>query len=368
MASFLEQLKGGGATVDNSKGPDESGVVVRKLEKHFANESWDKLGLRIGPDAEVTGVEPGTPAHKANIPTNYCIISVNDEFIGSEADFQRVANRSTLFLTTKLHALDAVDKLINAITKEESNSSAEETRQKLKLDELARSSPRHNFLNADHPLFQRYQDRLKRQRMTLALLKQKSEEAKEASRRETERILAEAAEKMRREQQLALEKKQQQEKKTPTPPPPAPEEETTNTIPILEKIANSTNNNNSNNANSTGEIDFPGENEEEKQAPESTTSASLTAAAPEQTSEAAGEQPPAVLTSELLALVGVPVPSLTTPFPEKVEFVSLPSEEYTLSTGEKVISVLKRRTGPIPPPPPGLPPRMRTHTTSTSQK
>ncbi|CCW63510.1 unnamed protein product [Phytomonas sp. EM1] len=328
MSLFLQKLKSGGVSIDNNAPPDSAGVIVRKLEKNYVNEPLENLGLTLSDDAEVLLVAPSSPAGISNIPTNYMLFEVNNEFIESKAHFEEVANRN-LNLVMRLQSLATMSDLIAKILREEETHSKEEVRQILNLDELVRTTPRYNFMSNKHPLFRRYTERLAAKRQATELIKQRTQEAEEQQRRklrERMRKELEASEAEAQQQAKAeLEKASKQVEAAPKEPPP---EE-----PFLKSFED---------GSFFEKNDAPVEVVEEKNEPDAEMS-------PE-------------YASELLALIGVSEgtkeETMQCSSDREAHYVILPSEEYILSNGERVICSLKKRTGPLPLPPPGKPPRI----------
>lgn len=366
MSSFLQKLKSGAVSVNNNAPPNNAGVVVRRVEKHFLSEPAEAIGLTLSEDAEVLGVAPNSLAAAANIPLHYMVFEVNDDFVENSSQFVESANR-TLNLVIKLQSVSAMSELIARILQEEEElSSGVEVRNRLNFDELLRTTPRYNFLSSKHPLFRRYTKRLMERREATALIKRRIQEAEEHQKREIrERIQKEL------EAAKAEEKKAQEEAALNRANASAAEGNSDE--PFIRVFED--------------ESAFqraPSPHEEPPQPAEVVTpentheEASSPTPEPENAPEAAVEEPsipqstpePQVAplsTRELLALVGIvpmatetaaPISSPPPPAQNDVQYAILPSEEYTLSSGEKVISTLKSRNGPLPLPPPGRPPRM----------
>lgn len=370
MASFLQKLKSGGVAVDNNAPPDSSGTITRRIEKRFAAQPASSLGLTVGNDAEVLAVEQGSAAAAANIPVGYMIFSVNNEFVETNTQFEEAAQRS-LNLVVKLQSLASMAELIARILREEESLSVEEARKKIKLDELARTTPRYNFLASDHPLFRRYTNRLRSRREATALMRQREREAEERMQRENreriQRELEAAQAEARRAEERAKREEEERRAAQAASPPPLHTAVEQSFIPVFEDKS------------TFGKPDAsPEETPDEKANEEATKSGSVHGDTPAQaTSDSPFDAP--VSTTELLALLGKPtdIPEVTDALPganppteppragggllgdvTEVRYVILPSEEYTLKTGEKIIASLRSRTGPLPAPPAGKPPKI----------
>lgn len=372
MSSFLQRLKTGASAVDNKAPPDSAGVVTRKLEKKVLSQPAEELGITFGNDAEVVSVAPRSAAAAANIPTGYMVFDVNGEFVENEQQFVEAA-RKNVNLVIKLQSTAGISELIARVLRdEELRASGEISKSEIDFDELLRTTPRFNFLSGDHPLFLRYDRRMKQASQAAALIAQRTQEAEFQRQKEIKERMRKALE----EEQAAQRKKEELEeaqrlRSTASPPAGA----FVNNEPFLKII--------------TDESEFGVSNKDAKKAetvpsplPEvAPITGNIALSPPQALPEASAtvvSPPPAddvapLSAEELLALVGLPTdtPPLATPSPvvsatatpapppqsvEGVRYVTLPAEEYTLCSGEKVISVIKRRTGPIPPPPPGTPP------------
>lgn len=351
--------------MDNKAPPDSAGVVVRRIEKKVLSQPVEQLGITLGIDAEVVKIAPHSPAAAANIPVGFMIFDVNGDFVENEQQFNEAARKS-INLIIKLQSTTGMSELIALVLEDDDRrSSGAINTSALNFDELLRSTPRFNFLSGEHPLFRRYNKRLSQQRQAAALIAQRTAEAEEQRQKEIK-------ERMRRalEEEAALQKKREQEeaerqrlKAAQEPPRFVPEE------PFLKIIKDES---------AFGQA-------EERKKPEAVPSPKIEPAAAivpaEQPSSSAADaggpapkpldEAPPLSAEELLSLVGIaPEAPETAPPPleELAEaialqppsktgiYITLPAEEYTLCSGERVVSVIKRRTGPIPPPPPGKPP------------
>ncbi|CAD2222775.1 hypothetical protein AGDE_09574 [Angomonas deanei] len=330
MSGFLNKLKGADK-IDNSLPPDASGLVVRRLQKQYASEPPENLGLVLTDDAEIRSVAPNSAAAQANIQPNFMICYVNDEFVETKAEFLAAAANS-IYMDVKLYSVEPMSELIAKLVDDEGKS--------INCDELLQTTPRYGFLSSEHPLFRRYTKRLDRQRHTYFLLKQGAKDMEEQLRLERQKEMQREAERLKKGEEERQEKEREEEKekqKLPsaqvagTPPPEA-------IAPTNEPFVKV------DNVTSSFQVDKQVDEQVDKQD---------TLDEPDTLPEP--ELPNPVSTKELLDLVGVPT---TTSAIEEPRYELLPSEEYTLSNGEKVVHQLKKRSGPLPPPPPGKPPKI----------
>lgn len=379
MSSFLQRLKGGTSTVDNKAPPDNAGVVIRKLEKKVVSQPVEQLGITFGNDAEVTSVAPRSPAAVANIPVGYMVFDVNGEFIENEDQFAEAACKN-LNLVIKLQSTAGISELIARVLRdEEMRMNGEISESSINFDELLRTTPRFNFLSGDHPLFFRYSKRLKHASQAAALIAQRTREAELQRQKDIKERMRKALE----EEQAAQKRKEEQEAAERARLNASTQSGAfLNSEPFLKIIRDES---------EFGQTPIDTRKIEVSASvaspvPQAEPSASL---APESPLEPAvqplsiepQEAVAPVSAEELLALVGlptdeapaaVPSPPITTavtPVPQSedtVSYIALPAEEYTLCSGEKVVSVIKRRTGRIPPPPPGKPPGPNTAMLSTA--
>ncbi|KAL7700274.1 hypothetical protein N2W54_002627 [Lotmaria passim] len=371
MSSFLQRLKSGASVVDNKAPPDSAGVVTRKLEKRVLSQPADQLGIKFGNDAEVVSVAPHSAAAAANIPVGYMVFDVNGEFVENEQQFVEAA-RKNVNLVIKLQSTSGISELIARVLRdEEMRASGEISESAIDFDELLRTTPRFNFLSGDHPLFLRYNRRLKQASQAAALIAQRTQEAELLRQKEIKERMKKALE----EEQAAQRKKEEQaaaaERVRNNASPPS--ESFHNTEPFLKIFTDES---------EFGQIDKETKSAESAPpvASNSRPEESVFTTSPEPSKEEVKDTVTSfpeeaaaapVSAEELLALVGLPtdlplpatpsptVSAAATPAPqpeEAVSYVTLPAEEYTLCSGEKVISIIKKRTGPVPPPPPGKPP------------
>jgi hypothetical protein len=369
MSSFLQRLKTGASAVDNKAPPDSAGMVIRKLEKKVLSQPADQLGITFGNDAEITSIAPRSPAAAANIPVGYMVFDVNGEYVENEQQFVEAA-RKNVNLVIKLQTTSGISELIARILRdEEMRASGEIAESQIDLEELLRTTPRFNFLSGDHPLFLRYNRRLKQATQAAALIAQRTQEAELQRQKEIKERMKRALE----EDQAAQKKKEEQEeaeriRKNASPP----SDSFFGSEPFLKIIKDESEFGQIDRDVKKAEVQPP--TPEEKQPievtvtpqPEAPTENKVEVAAP-----APSEPAVPFSAEELLAIVGLPTDeqTLSTPPPvevpvvtpppqavEAVSYITLPAEEYTLCSGEKVVSVIKRRTGPVPPPPPGKPP------------
>lgn len=379
MSSFLQRLKGGTSTVDNKAPPDNAGVVIRKLEKKVVSQPVEQLGITFGNDGEVVSVAPRSAAAAANIPVGYMVFDVNGEFVENEEQFAEAA-RKNLNLVIKLQSTAGISELIARVLRdEEMRSNGEISESSINFDELLRTTPRFNFLSGDHPLFFRYTKRLKHASQAAALIAQRTREAELQRQKEIKERMRRALE----EEQAAQRKKEEQEEaERLRQNASSPSDTFANSEPFLKIIKDE-----SEFGQAASEVKKP-DVPSAVASPNHPTDPVAATPPPETTLELVAETLPAapqepvapVSAEELLALVGLPTdappaaaPSLpstaaVTPLPqddETVRYIALPAEEYTLCNGEKVVSVIKRRTGPIPPPPPGEPPAAITAAAAT---
>ncbi|GET86699.1 hypothetical protein, conserved [Leishmania tarentolae] len=364
MSSFLQRLKSGAVVVDNNATPDTAGVVVRRLEKKVLSQPIEQLGITFGSDAEVTKVAPHSPAAAANIPVGFMVFDVNGEFVENEQQFVEAARKS-INLTIKLQNTSGMSELIARVLEDDDRrASGAISTSALDFDELLRTTPRFNFLSGDHPLFRRYNKRLSQQRQAAALIAQRTAEAElqrqaEIKERLRKALEEEAAEQRRKEQEKA---ERQRMREAQEPARFVPEE------PFLKIIKDES---------AFGEV----ERELNKPEPVIGSKAEIKSevvASDVITNTVAGasmttsnDVAPSLSAEELLVLVGMPTETLETtapaledlaeaialPVSENIAtYVALPAEEYTLCSGERVVSIIKKRSGPIPTPPPGRPP------------
>ncbi|RNE95095.1 hypothetical protein TraAM80_10401 [Trypanosoma rangeli] len=323
--SFLERLKYGGeaaAAIDNSSPPDGDGVIVRRLERQYASEALSVLGLKLSDDAEVLSTETNSPAAKANIWPHYMIIYVNNQFVGCRNDFEDIAAQH-LTLIIKLQTTSAMSELMAKILDEEEKMETESGKLSTDINELLRTTPRYGFLSAEHPMFLRWNHRIQTQREARQLLRQATREAEE-------QLAKEALDKIRRE--MEPEETIQRELKQTMQPivefnrdsiiKPAEEF-------LLRHVRDESSFGRGEEMNATIEDEF---NEE---------------ASPEELLRLIGAQP-----KEEVAPASIPSES-----DGEVRFFIIPTEEYTLSNGMRVTISVKKRSGPIPKPPPGKPPK-----------
>ncbi|KAG5485397.1 hypothetical protein LSCM4_06034 [Leishmania orientalis] len=363
MSSFLQRLKSGATVVDNNAAPDSAGVVVRRLEKKLLSQPVEQLGITFGSDAEVTRVAPHSPAAVANIPVGFMVFDVNGDFVENEQQFNEAARKS-INLIIKLQNTSGMSELIARVLEDDDRrASGAISTSALDFDELLRTTPRFNFLSGDHPLFRRYNKRLSQQRQAAALIAQRTAEAElqrqlEIKERLRKALEEEAAQQRKKEQEAELLRMRAVQEATRF----VPEE------PFLKIIKD--------------ESAF-GQVERELKKPEPTTESKIESGAEATLAEAirntatdtsavqSDDAAVTLSTEELLVLVGVPTETVETaapaledlaeaialPSPENTAtYVALPAEEYTLCSGERVVSVIKKRCGPIPAPPPGKPP------------
>ncbi|KPA77053.1 hypothetical protein ABB37_07391 [Leptomonas pyrrhocoris] len=372
MSSFLQRLKSGASVVDNNAPPDSAGVVIRKLEKKVLSQPADQLGITFGNDAEVTRVTPRSAAAAANIPVGFMIFDVNGDYVENENQFIEAA-RKNVNLVIKLQSTAGISELIARVLRdEEMRASGEISESAINFDELLRTTPRFNFLSGDHPIFLRYNRRLKQAMQAAALIAQRTQEAELQRQKEIKERMRKALE----EEQAAQKKKEEQEEAERMRKNASPSSESfLNSEPFLRIIRDES---------EFGQFDRETNKTEAAPVVDEKPSIEISGNLLEEALAAPEVEPPTLAPTdgvtpasaeELLALVGIPTdlpPPLTpspipttvaTPAPqaeETVSYVTLPAEGYTLCSGEKVISVIKRRTGPIPPPPPGKPPTMNT--------
>ncbi|KAG5510142.1 hypothetical protein JKF63_07038 [Porcisia hertigi] len=364
MSSFLQRLKGGATVVDNNAAPDNAGVVVRRLEKKVLSQPVEQLGITFGGDAEVTKVAPHSPAAAANIPLGFMVFDVNGDFVENEDQFNEAARKS-INLIIKLQSTSGMSELIARVLEDDDQrASGAILASSLNFDELLRTTPRFNFLSGDHPLFRRYNKRLSQQRQAAALIAQRTAEAEHQRQMEIKERLRKAL-----EEEAASQKKREQEEAerqrmiaAQEPTRFVPDE------PFLKIIKDES---------SFGQLERELKKPEPLNEPKVECRAEI--ASPEtitNTAICAPELPPSDATAtlsaeELLKLVGVPTETVETappaledlaeaialPLPENTAtYVTLPAEEYTLCSGQRVVSIIKKRSGPIPAPPPGKPP------------
>ncbi|KAG5484776.1 hypothetical protein LSCM1_06600 [Leishmania martiniquensis] len=363
MSSFLQRLKSGATVVDNNAAPDSAGVVVRRLEKKLLSQPVEQLGITFGSDAEVTRVAPRSPAADANIPVGFMVFDVNGEFVESEQQFNEAARKS-INLIIKLQNTSGMSELIARVLEDDDRrSSGLISTSALDFDELLRTTPRFNFLSGDHPLFRRYNKRLSQQRQAAALIAQRTAEAElqrqlEIKERLRKALEEEAAQQRKKEQEAELLRMRAAQEPTRF----LPDE------PFLKIIKDES---------AFGEVERepkkpepatepPIENKAEASLPDATgiTTTSISSAPVDNVA-------PTLSTEELLVLVGVPTETVEAAAPDLEDlaeaialpppentgtYIALPAEEYTLCSGERVVSVIKKRSGPIPAPPPGKPP------------
>ncbi|ESL06224.1 hypothetical protein TRSC58_06104 [Trypanosoma rangeli SC58] len=323
--SFLEKLKYGGAAaaaIDNSAPPDGDGVIVRRVERQYAGEALSLLGLKLSDDAEVLSTEANSPAAKANIWPHYMIIYVNNQFVGCRTDFEDIAAQH-LTLIIKLQTTSAMSELMAKILDEEEKMETENGKPSTDINELLRTTPRYAFLSAEHPMFLRWNHRIQTQREARQLLRQATREAEE-------QLAKAACDKIRREVEAeeAMQRELQHTTQSVvefTPDPiTKPAEEF-----LLKHVQDESSFGRGEEMNATIEEEF---NEE---------------ASPEELLKLIGAQPkeeivPAIIPSESDG---------------EVRFFIIPTEEYTLSNGVRVTIGVKKRSGPLPKPPPGKPPK-----------
>ncbi|ORC88510.1 uncharacterized protein TM35_000161480 [Trypanosoma theileri] len=333
--SFLEKLKFGGAaaaSVDNNSPPNSEGIIVRLLERQYASEPLSALGLKLNDDAEVVSTEPNSPAAKANIPPQYMIIYVNNQFVGSRADFEEIASQH-LTLIIKLQTTTAMSELLAKMLDEEEKRENGQASMPIDTNELLRTTPRYGFLSAEHPMFLRWNHRIQTQREARQLLRQAARDAEEQQAKEAlERIRQEMEEEEMKQRQLEQQKqqeKQEQEKK----------------IVNIEKVIPNA---------------IPNyENEFHLKRVQDESSFGRFDEVTEVTDGLNGE----ASAEELLKLIGakpkeeIPAPVAVPEEDGEVRFLICPTEEYTLSNGMHVTISLKQRIGPLPKPPPGKPPK-----------
>ncbi|KEG07493.1 hypothetical protein DQ04_09641020 [Trypanosoma grayi] len=322
--SFLEKLKSGGsatAYVDNNAPPDGEGIIVRRLDRQYTSEPLSALGLRLSDDAEVLSTEKHSPAAKANVLPQYMIIYVNNQFVGSRADFEELASQH-LTLIVKLQSTGAMSELLAKILDEEDKAGIDHVNMGIDTNELLRTTPRYGFLSAEHPMFLRWNHRIQTQREARQLLRQAARDAEEQQAKE-------AFEKIRQEME-AEEAKQKQiqrnlepiEKSFPEVTPKCEEEF------LLKQVQDESAFGRGNDVTET----FEEENEE---------------ASPEELLKLIGAQP----REEIVVQDNPPEES------GEVRYFITPTEEYTLSNGMRVTVSVKQRSGPVPKPPPGKPPK-----------
>lgn len=329
MASFLKKLRSGDSVVDNNLPPDSCGTIIRRIIKSYAAQPPEELGIKLSADAEVVDVCPGSLGSQFNIPTHFMIFEVNNMFVEDSRSFFEKC-RGSLTLTIKLYSLGAVSELIANILFYEEKFSGEELRNVLKLDELMRSNPRFKFLSSDHPIFRRYTRRLQEKREASALIKQRVEEAKEQEQKEVLEKIKKAQEE---EQHTDVERTAVTCR---TQPVVHLENDPTPFIAVCDH----------------GEDTFTRIEETESENVENEFSQPVyqePLRSEGADASATADKIPIASKEELLALVGLGENSkieIT-----EVNYVILPSEEYVLKSGEKVVHALKKRNGPAPSPP-----------------
>lgn len=364
MSSFLQRLKSGATVVDNTAAPDNAGVVVRRLEKKVLSQPIEQLGITFGSDAEVTRVAPHSPAAAANIPVGFMVFDVNGDFVENEQQFIEAARKS-INLTIKLQNTSGMSELIARVLEDDDRrASGAISTSALDFDELLRTTPRFNFLSGDHPIFRRYNKRLAQQRQAAALIAQRTAEAELQRQAEIKERLRKAL-----EEEAAVQKKKEQEKAelqrmraAQEPARFVPEE------PFLKIIKDES---------SFGQVERELKKPETAAEPkveskaEGAASEVITNTATGTSTTLSNDVAATISAEELLVLVGVPTETMETTTPaledlaeaialpsseNTATYVALPAEEYTLCSGERVVSVIKKRSGPIPAPPPGTPP------------
>ncbi|KAK7193978.1 hypothetical protein NESM_000309900 [Novymonas esmeraldas] len=370
MSSFLQRLKGGATAVDNKAAPDNAGMVIRRLEKRVVSQPVEQLGITFGADAEVTAVAPNSPAAAANIPVGFMVFDVNGDFVENEQQFNEAARKS-LNLTVKLQSTSGMTELIaRVLDDDDRRATGVIAESALNYDELLRTTPRFNFLSGDHPLFGRYNKRLSHKRHAAALIAQRTAEAELQRQKEMKERLRKAL-----EEEAALQKKKEKEEAELQRMRAAqesarfvPEE------PFLKVIRDESAFGEAARAQKKPEEPAKQHLEEKAMLPAEISVPQNHPAVPAIATAAPPAEAAAALSAEeLLALVGAPTDTLEAvppaleelaeaialPTPEiTATYLALPAEEYTLCSGERVVSIVKRRTGPIPPPPPGKPPVM----------
>lgn len=334
MSSFLEKLISGGAAIDNNAPPDSHGVVTRRIVKEYAAQPPEELGLTLSDDGEVINVSEKSLAQMANIPVHFMIFEVNNVFVGDSSTFFDNC-RSQLNLTIKLQSVSGMSEIIAKILSCEEKYSTEELREHLKLDELLKTTPRFDFLSNDHPLFQRYTRRLKDKREANSLIKLYVQEAKEEERRSVLESL-----------------KRVREENTETPAPAKPKVEVNIAYPASSIDS----------GNSTapfvdvhepatylfGKTNEGDKNQKSKETVSYDYAKQVEIAEAKTVDNALLEGGMTTQLEELLNLIGV---KNHTKMKQNVSYVILPSEEYVLSSGERVVHALKKRIGPPPTPP-----------------
>ncbi|RHW67150.1 MRB1-associated protein [Trypanosoma brucei equiperdum] len=333
--SFLEKLKSGrttSAAIDNNAPPDGDGVILRRVERQYASEPLSALGLKLTEDAEVLSTEVGSPAAKSNIPLHYMIIAVNNQFVGSRADFEDIAAQ-LLTLVIKLQSTAAMSELLANILNEEEKNFNENGDSCIDVNELLRTTPRYGFLSAEHPMFLRWNQRLQTQREARQLIRQATREAEEQQAKEALEALrrvADAEDEIQQQQAQQERQHQQIIRQGPeTVNPSAPEAGARPGGEVLLKQVQDESTFGESNLNNEGFEESPEE------------------ASPEELLKLIGAEP---VETEVVQHVDADEPT-------EVRFFINPTEEYALSNGTRVTISVKKRSGPIPKPPPGKPPK-----------
>ncbi|CAM41973.1 conserved hypothetical protein [Leishmania braziliensis MHOM/BR/75/M2904] len=292
------------------------------------------------------------------------VFDVNGDFVENEQQFNEAARKS-INLTIKLQNTSGMSELIARVLEDDDRrASGAISASGLDFDELLRTTPRFNFLSSDHPLFRRYNKRLSQQRQAAALIAQRTAEAELQRQIEIKERLRKAL-----EEEAALQAKKEQEKAELQRMISA--QETARFVPeepFLKIIKDES---------AFGQVERELKKPELAAEPKVeikaevglseaiTNSATCTSATPSNDAAAT------LSAEELLVLVGVPTEKIETETPaledlaeaialppseNTATYITLPAEEYTLCSGERVVSIIKKRTGPIPAPPPGKPP------------
>lgn len=360
MSSFLQRLKGGAYTIDNNSPPDASGVIVRRLEKQYLSQPFETLGLSLSADAEVKRVLPNTPAMAANIPENFIIFEVNNEFVETDHQFEEAATKN-VNLVVKLQAVSGLSELVARVLQDEEQQSSTGAESALNFDELLRTTPRFNFLSSDHPLFRRYMKRLNQGRQMASLIAQRTQEAEERRQKEIKEQIRKALEeevaaaKRKEEEEAFLRRQEEAENGT----------DESNQEPFIQIVQDES---------TFGQPEKERETSPAKKTDEAAALPDEPAPVEESPNDMESEVIHPISTSELLELVGLPTGGLPPPpinfisndvidleppaLESKGVYLPLPAEEYTLTNGEKVVGIIKKRRGALPLPPFGKPPKI----------
>ncbi|KAH8612961.1 hypothetical protein ERJ75_000821800 [Trypanosoma vivax] len=336
--SFLEKLKLGGsavASIDNNAPPDDDGVVVRRVERQYASEPLTALGLKLTDDGEVLSVDADSPCATANVPSQYMIIAVNNHFVGNRSDFEDIASQH-LTLIIKLQSTGAMSELLARILDEEERMCTDGEDTYVNTNDFLKNTPRYGFLSAEHPMFLRWNNRLQTQREARQLLRQATRKAEKDREEEAFEMLkreAEAKEAMLQQQQREQDQHLQcqpnenhrsiEEGKIYACEPPKQRGDEF----LLKRVQDESA------FGSTGKkegMDSLGES-----------------ASPEELLKLIGAEPSEEKNQKFVMSDEIDI----------VRFFMIPTEEYILSNGLRVTLSLKQRSGPLPNPPPGKPPK-----------